>query len=48
MKIKNEDMEMIFNKLSERNKDIIILIAKGMKVEQDSAEQPRDPVEQTA
>lgn len=48
MKIKNEDMEMIFNKLSERNKDIIILIAKGMKVAQDSAEQPRDPVEQTA
>ena len=41
-------MEMIFDKLSERNKDIIILIAKGMKIAQDVAEQSHESIEQTA
>ncbi len=43
MASRNTDMQAIFSELSERNKDIIILIAKSVKVAQDqeAAEQPR-------
>lgn len=40
---RNADMQAIFSKLSERNKDIIILVAKSVKVAQDTTEQPRKP-----
>lgn len=39
MKSNNADMQDIFCKLSDRNKDIIILIAKGMKLAQEEQEQ---------
>ncbi len=34
----NSNIQTIFNQLSESNKDIIILIAKSIKVAQDTAE----------
>ena len=34
MTSKNIDMQVIFNQLTERNKDILIMIAKGMKLAQ--------------
>ena len=40
---KNADMQAIFSKLSETNKDIVILVAKSMKIAQDTAEQSRKP-----
>ena len=36
---RKNDMEAIFDKLSEKDKDIMILIAKGMKMAQDSTKQ---------
>ncbi len=39
---RNTDMRIIFDKLSEKNKDIIILIAKSMKVAQEVTDQSRD------
>lgn len=39
MKSKNDEMEEVFNKLSEANKDIIILMAKSVKVAQEVTEQ---------
>ena len=36
-----DDMKEIFNKLSEQNKDIIILVAKGMKIAQKENERMR-------
>lgn len=39
MSDRNTDMENIFNALSERNKDIVILVAKSVKVAQEVAEQ---------
>lgn len=48
MASRNTDMQAIFNELSEKNKDIIILIAKSVKVAQEEAEQPRKPPIQTA
>lgn len=33
---KNNDMQNIFNALSEKNKDIVILVAKSVKVAQES------------
>lgn len=41
-------MQAIFSELSEQNKDIIILIAKSVKVAQEVAEQPRKPTMQAA
>ncbi len=45
-----DDIQAIFNELSEKNKDIVILIAKSVKVAQDISEQeqPRKPPKQTA
>lgn len=40
---RNTDMQAIFSKLSEKNKDIVILVAKSIKVAQDTAGQPRKP-----
>lgn len=48
MKSKNTDMQIIFSELSETNKDIIILLAKGMKVAQDVTDHSHESVEQTA
>lgn len=39
------DMQAIFSKLSKRNKDIVILVAKSIKVAQDTTVQPRKPPE---
>ena len=45
MTSKNTDMEILFNKLSEKNKDIVILVAKSIKVAQDTGDQSRkEPV----
>lgn len=40
MEGRSTDMQAIFNKLSEKNKDIVILVAKSIKVAQDTTEQP--------
>lgn len=40
MKSKKTDMQAIFNKLSEKNKDILILVAKSMKIAQETSELP--------
>ena len=47
MASRNTDMQAIFSELSEKNKDIVILIAKSVKVAQEVAEQPRKPPMQT-
>ena len=47
MASRNTDMQAIFSELSETNKDIIILIAKSVKVAQEVAEQSRNPTMQT-
>lgn len=39
MASKNTDMQAIFSELSEKNKDIVILIAKSVKVAQEVTEQ---------
>lgn len=36
---RSDIMQTIFNKLSERNKDIMILIAKSIKIAQETDEQ---------
>lgn len=43
MESRNTDMQAIFSKLSEKNKDIVILVAKSVKVAQDATAQPRKP-----
>lgn len=48
MEGKNMSMQDIFSKLSEQNKDIVILIARSIKVAQEVAEQPRKPPMQMA
>lgn len=45
MTSRNTDMQAIFSRLSEKNKDIVILVAKSVKVAQDTTEQPRKPPE---
>lgn len=40
MKSKKTDMQLIFSKLSEKNKDILILVAKSMKIAQETSEPP--------
>ena len=40
MESKNADMHAIFSMLSDINKDIIILIAKSVKVTQEVSQQP--------
>lgn len=39
---KDDDMRAIFCELSEKNKDIVILIAKSMKIAQDTVVQTQD------
>lgn len=43
MASRNTDMQAIFSKLSEKNKDIVILVAKSVKVAQDVTAEPRKP-----
>lgn len=43
MEGRSADMQAIFSKLSEKNKDIVILVAKSVKVAQDTTGQPRKP-----
>lgn len=43
MKSKSSDMRDIFNKLSEKNKDILILLAKSIKVAQEVERQSCKP-----
>ncbi len=38
MPSKSTDMQEVFNELSEQNKDIVILVAKGIKVAQETSE----------
>ena len=47
MEDRSIEMQAIFSKLSEQNKDIIILLAKIIKIAQES-ELPRKPPRQTA
>lgn len=44
MASRNTDMQAIFSKLSEKNKDIVILVAKSVKVAQDATAEPRKPL----
>lgn len=39
MENKNADMQAIFSKLSEHNKDILILMAKSIKIAQETGKQ---------
>ncbi len=43
MASKNAEMQAIFSELSEQNKDIVMLVAKSVKVAQEVAAQPRRP-----
>ena len=43
MASRSSDMQAIFSELSEKNKDIVILIAKSVKVAQETSEKPRKP-----
>lgn len=40
MESKNTDMQSIFNELSEKNKDLMMLLAKSVKYAQQAAEKP--------
>ena len=42
MESRNTDMQAIFSELSEKNKDIVILIARSMKLAQEVAEQSQN------
>lgn len=46
MKSKHTDMQVIFNELTEKNKDIIILIAKSVQVAQE-VDEPHKPAMRT-
>lgn len=48
MASRNTDMQAIFSELSEQNKDIVILIARSVKVAQEVAGQPRKPSAQVS
>lgn len=48
MESRDADMQAIFSELSEKNKDIIILVAKSVKVAQEAAEQPCNPIMESA
>ena len=48
MESRSTDMQTIFSGLSEKNKEIVILIAKSMKVAQDIKQQSCKPPKQTA
>ena len=41
-------LRVIFNELSETNKDIALLIATSLKVVQEATERPSKPFKQTA
>lgn len=47
MKSEKADMETIFNQLSDQNKDILILVAKGMKLAQETADESRKRPQKT-
>ena len=40
MENKNAEMQDIFQKLTEKNKDIVILVAQSMKIAQDTTTHP--------
>lgn len=42
MASRSADMQAIFNELSEENKDIMILIARSMKIAQVAGQKPRN------
>lgn len=44
MTSKSTDMQAIFSELSEKNKDIVILVAKSVKVAQEVTDQPCNPL----
>lgn len=48
MTSKSTDMQAIFSELSEKNKDIVILVAKSVKVAQEVTDQPCKSSKQTA
>ncbi len=45
---RKNDMQIIFAELSEKNKDIMLLVAKGMKAAQETAKQLYSPPKPTA
>lgn len=47
MASRNTDMQSIFNELSEENKDIMILIARSMKVAQETGKQASNTIKQS-
>lgn len=47
MESRNADMQAIFSELSDQNKDIVILIARSMKIAQEVAEQHSKPQNRT-
>lgn len=46
MESRSTDMQAIFSELSEKNKDIVILIAKSVKVAQEVGEESDKPTKQ--
>lgn len=44
---RNADMQAVFNQLSEKNKDIVILVAKGIKIAQEESEKIKKSPKQT-
>ena len=47
MKSKSDDMKAIFNALSEKNKDIVILVARSVKVAQNQDNPPHKLIAQS-
>ena len=47
MESRSTDMQAIFSELSEKNKDIVILIAKSVKIAQETSEKSRKPLVKT-
>lgn len=45
---RKNDMQKIFSELSEKNKDILLLVAKGMKAAQESTQTMYSQPEPTA
>lgn len=44
---RTSDMQILFNQLSEKNKDIILLVAKSVKVAQDIMKENQKPPKQS-
>ncbi len=47
MASKSTDMQAVFNELSEKNKDIVMLVAKGIKIAQEVSETSDKPLKQS-